>query len=660
MYLGAPYGALWKSSDNGYSWVTASADQLPNPGVADLVIVPGRSGIRFLLTGDPDCILDPNEPALGSESCQSRGIVKSTDGGKTWTDTSIGAWYDRNGKVLDNFWNFPSRKVARKLLLHPRNHRVMWTVVHGYSYATKSFDGMIFRTEDGGQSWRNTLFVQDGLLKDIEQDPADPDVLYAGGRTVYRSRDAGRSWQSLQSLGLPADSSVKRCEVAVRPAREGGVFVYVILKHSRSAQLYVQRNSESKFELVCSTAESPEWRTALAVHPFNSNLVFLSSGNKVHRLVQELGIWKSKFSGGGIHDDVHDLTFDPTGEWIYASTDGGLYASRDSGNTWENRSKGLNVAECWGVAVAESDTLHILAGLQDCGTILYNDIQSENPGWYIVRGGDGMQPWIHPLQADYFVANDGNNNLISSSPDGGKNWNTNLSPTRTQRGMYVRPFVVCPRRSHVWYTGYHDLFTTVNYGKDWKQVPVSPLPPGGDKIVAIAVSASDTATLYVAYSNPSWQDVSANKLFVSRDAGQNWKDISAGLRAVSWAQITSLAVHPGNPEHVFVGFRGGLDIKIMQHRTAGSSGGKWEDVSNGLPDDADINCLIVDDAEEPDLYAGTHVGIFRKRNSSSDWEDFNENLPRVMVSGLAYQRKNKILVAGTHGRGVWWRRTIQN
>ena len=143
LFLGSPYGGLYKSIDDGLSW-----DEFPlgnfTPGIADFVIHPKNKNTYFVLTGDADCVLDPNNPALGSEACQSGGIFQSIDSGHTWTTEPVGNWYDTKRKIIPGFWKFPSLKVMRRLIINPLRPKIMYVVLHTYNYGTKSFDGYVY------------------------------------------------------------------------------------------------------------------------------------------------------------------------------------------------------------------------------------------------------------------------------------------------------------------------------------------------------------------------------------------------------------------------------------------------------------------------------------------------------------------------------------
>lgn len=652
IFVGSPYGGLWCSSDSGSHWQSSGTDQLPNIGIADLVFHPKKPSVCYLATGDPDCIIDPNVPALGCESCQSRGVVKSMDGGKSWS-TPIGEWVDFSGKLDTGFWSFPSRKILRRLFIHPKHPEVLLAVIHSYSYKTRSYDGYIYRSADAGEHWSPVYCGTDALFKDLEVQPSSPDIIYVGGRSLVCSRDGGQTWNSLSGHGLPADSLVQRCEIGICKTRPKAIYVLCVLKDNRSNEIYYSANEGAFFEKIASVVPSPPWRTALVVDPSNPDLLYYSAGNRICSLTRTPKGWVTGNAGAGVHDDIHDLTFSPDGNTLYASSDGGLYASEDHGRTWKNQSAGLNIAECWSVSVAQSGPLTVLSGFQDCGTQQLRVHGDSLDGWNIVRGGDGMECAIDRKKPAFQYATDGNNNLIARSEDGGITWSRNLAPTRTQSGQYLRPFLLQPKNTSTVYTAYQDVFRSVNQGESWQSVSVFKTTTEGQSVIALAIAPSDTMIIYAAFPNATWSETVSGRLFKSADGGKTWKDVSKGLRGSSYSQISSVAVDPFDAGHVLVGFRGGWEIKVMESRTGGTGERPWINYSTGLPSDADVNAILFAADVKRSVFIGTHIGVFSRSEGMQDWKILGKGLPRVLAVDLDLKKETGELYVATHGRGIW-------
>ncbi|MBL0103390.1 MAG: hypothetical protein IPP51_06270 [Bacteroidetes bacterium] len=612
IFCGSPYGALYSSSDAGKSWKVLKHES----GVADYVINPKNRKIRYLVTGDPDCILNPNEPALGSESCQSSGILKSTDGGKSWTSVSIGIWYDVNRNAIPDFWKFPTKNVIRRLIIHPKNGS-LYAVLHTFNNKTKSFDGFIYRSTDGGKTWFVSLSAPCGFLRDLEMNPKNPKILYTAGSKIFKSEDGGVTWIQIMNDVFPTDSLITRIEVACSPVHSSWLYVLFVSPSQKKNIIYFSADNGLSFRKTGVFNMSPEWRTCLAINPGNDKQICFTSANTVIYAERIDTSFKIFYNSTAMHDDVHEIVFQKGANKLFVGTDGGLYYSTPGENLWNYCSSGQNIAECWGVAVAQKGEAVVLAGLQDCGTILYRPDSSGKFEWYQVRGGDGMKPAFDPSNSNICYANDGNNNLIARSDSGGVKWNANISTYKPQ-GAYLRPFVVDPVNPATIYTGYHQLYRSSDRGAHWDTLPL-PSPDVFGSIIAIAIAPSDNRFIYIAYENPCWSETTLNRLFMSQDGGSTWKDISPGLTGVKYSSISSLAVDPLNQYHVAVGFHGGWAIKTMSSEAAGLNS-SWVDNSAGLPVECDVYCLIFDRSNPMHLFAGTLKGVWQLKANTVAWE----------------------------------------
>ena len=650
LFLGSPYGGLYKSIDDGLSW-----DEFPlgnfTPGIADFVIHPKNKNTYFVLTGDADCVLDPNNPALGSEACQSGGIFQSIDSGHSWTTEPVGNWYDTKRKIIPGFWKFPSLKVMRRLIINPLRPKIMYAVLHTYNYGTKSFDGYVYSSMDAGKNWYVSLYTPGERLKDLEINPANPKIIYAGGNNVYRTENGGKLWQPLHTNGLLSDSLSIRCEITTVPTHARMLYVLMSNRKSKQNEIYFSNNAGNSFRLVGKGSLSPDWRTTLAVDPADTSRIYFSCGNKVGCFVSDGKEYKLFNTVNSIHDDLHELTIDPKTGKIFASTDGGLYGSEDKGATWKNMNYGLNVAECWSVAVTQNGSQKILSGLQDCGTILFDEDSTEDYLWRTVRGGDGMDVIFDTQNPLICYSADGNNNIFCRSTDGGNRWSRNLA-IFNEACAYLHPFSLNPQNPSTVFLPYKNLYKSINRGETFEKLPSEGISPSNEVIAAIAIAPTDSNIIYIAFSNPVWSETPKEKLFLSMNGGQSWNDVSSGLVGVKDLNITSVVADPLDPMHITVGFHGAGTIKSM-HSFQGGKNNSWKDNSEGLPVEADINALLYDTGEPNTLFAATHRGVWKKTTASSSWTLLGTGLPLMMVSDLDICNDSHVLFAGTHGRGIW-------
>ncbi|MFM7216385.1 MAG: hypothetical protein ACKO1U_00045, partial [Bacteroidota bacterium] len=376
-----PFDGIRIAPMSDMKWRRPAMKGMPAIGVADLFSL-DRMGKRLVaLTGDADGGLDPDYPAMNSESIQSRGLFLSRDGGENWLGP-IGIWHRKDSTVDEGFWKYPSLKIARKFIV-PKNGRGPWfVVVFTCRYATRGYDSWVYRSTDRGKNWFPVLFKEDGWFKDLMFDPCNSKRIYCCGRTVYRSDDNGSTWSDIGKMGLPPDSVVNRCLISFTRYEPDALYVLVNNRKSGFNELYRSAFPGDSLRRLISGAISPPWRTAFAADPSQKGRFLFSAGNRVNRFESSGNAWRAIPVSSGPHDDIHELTTDHASGSVYASTDGGLFRTFDGGTHWEDLSSGLDAMEGWGVSAAnDSGRLVMLCGTQDCGTLLYrpaSDGSTEN------------------------------------------------------------------------------------------------------------------------------------------------------------------------------------------------------------------------------------------------------------------------------------------
>ncbi len=186
LYAGAATGGLWKSTDNGLTWAALFTDQ-PTLGVSGIAIDPTNSSVIYCATGDGD----------GNDT-YSMGVIKSTDGGASWTTTGLN-------------WATTAARNTRMLRMSPADPQTLFCAANNG----------LWKTSDGGGVWAK---VADGSFHDVEFKPDDPGVVYACGDQFYRSIDGGSTFTTT-GAGLPAATLVNRMRIAVSAADPIKVYV---------------------------------------------------------------------------------------------------------------------------------------------------------------------------------------------------------------------------------------------------------------------------------------------------------------------------------------------------------------------------------------------------------------------------------------------------
>ena len=612
MYVGAPDGGLWKSTNGGTSWTT-NTDFLTIIGCSDLAIDPTNTQIMYLATGD----LEGNKNSIG--------VLKSTDGGTTWNTTGA-SW------PISNYW-----KIS-KMLMNPANPLNMLIATNVG----------VFRTTDG---WVTSSFRQGGNFKDMEFKPGDANTVYTAGTTFWKSTDNGVNWSQVTS-GLPS-TNVSR--IALGVSAGNAAYVYALIgkagdivgdKYSFLG-MYRSVDDGANFSLRSSTPNLLGYATngldlggqafydlAIAVSPTNAENV--TTGGVNH--------WKSTNGGttwtnlsfwasGEVHADVHELNYLPgSSTTLFSCNDGGIFKSTDDGDNFVDISHNLAIAQVVGIGLSANVATTIVNGEQDNGTNL-----KTGSSWANISGGDGGECII-----DYT----NNNTIYIQYVEGAFSRSDNAGATSTSitSGLptgfdFYSTWVMDPVNPNRLYVGgIPTLYTTADKGANWTALGT---PAGTGTIKGIAVAPSNTTIIYTV------KDDAVSK---STNSGGAFSNIT-GTLPVGSAALTSIKVSNTNPDKIWVTFSGYSDGNKVFKSTDG--GTTWTNISTGLPN-LPINIIVsVNGSADDAVYAGADMGVYYLDNLAAGWVAYNTNLPNTAVRDLEIYYPTNKLRAGTYGRGVW-------
>ena len=611
IYIGAAAGGLWKSTDGGSTWLQPTTDRLPSIGVSSIAIDYTNPLIIYIGTGDADAF-----------DSYSIGVLKSTDGGLTWSQTGLK-------------WTTNQVRSICKLLIDPVDPNILFA-------ATK--DG-IYKTTTGGNSW---TIVKTGVFRDMEFKPGNSQVIFAAGTSFYRSDDGGNTFNNV-TTGLPISTVVDRLSIAVTLADTN--YVYVAGGKSTNSGFHglyksvdggitfvVQSNSPNIYGWETDAADvgGQSWYAmTLCVSPTDPEKIYSGGVN----------IWESQNGGVDwsinahwlypttspiqyVHADHHFMEF--IGSVLYAGCDGGIYKSTDGGINWTDKSTGLSISQFYRIGGAKNDPGLFMAGAQDNGSIL-----RQNGQWSQIIGADGMEVAIDPVNtANIFGAIQYGS--IFRSTDGGLTNELLNDSTVNESGDWVTPFMLDPANHNRFYVGYTNVWSWDSIGSTWAKL--SNL--SGNIITGLMVSDANPDYIYI---------IRGNSIYKSIDGGGNFTNITTGL-PFGLAQLTYIAVHPTDAGKIWVTFSG---------RSAGNkvffspdTGQTWINESINLPN-IPVNCIAYLNGTNDGLYIGTDMGVFYKDNTLSAWQPFWNGLPNVVVTELEPNYVSNKLRAGTYGRGAW-------
>lgn len=614
VYVGAPAGGLWRSTNGGASW-TVMTDFLSVIGCAHLAINPLNPNSMFLATGD-----------RGGTDTYSIGLLRSYDGGVTWSPTSPNLTFGVN----------QSRRI-RKILINPQDtSKIIVGTTQG-----------IFYSANGG-----SVFTPRSSMPTVDMEfvPGNPSKVYAVGAQFIRSQNGGLSWtQPFQTpKGWPSIPAT-RMEVAVTPADSSYVYVLIAATNNGFGGLVRSTDFADSFALMSTTPNILGWSPtggdtggqgwydlALAASPINKDLIF-AGGVNVWSSSNGGATWtiRGQWQGNSaphIHADIHWLEFIPgQGNNLMCANDGGIYRLNAGATNWVDLSNGIPITQIYRMSQSVQNANILSYGAQDNGSNLHDN----QGGWKLVWGGDGMETQIDPQNANYVYAASQYGNMVRSI-NGGQSFSNIKNNGITETGAWVTPYSLSAVDPSKIIAGYDNIWISNDRGDSW------------NKVTNFSLGTKYSLLKFYDKSS-SWAVAirgSSIIRYINVDNGQG-VTINGNL---PFGSFTSLAIHPTDSLTMWVTYSGYTSGQKIFVTTNG--GGNWVNISANLPN-IPCNTVAFDNNNLEALYVGTDVGVYYRDNTMSSWLRYSEDLPNVIVNELDIHQATQKLRAATYGRGIW-------
>lgn len=613
IYVGAPSGGFWKTTDAGVTW-TKHITGMTRLGVSAIVVDYNNPNTIYIATGDRD-----------GNDVPGYGVWRSTDGGLTWAPRNTGM----------------GNRIINDLIIHPTNPNIL---------IAAASNRRIYRSTNGGASWTASADIGHNP-KDIAMHPGNPNILYASGTRFHRSTDGGATWTRITSV-LPG--TPQRMALAVSPDEPN--WVYVLAGGNNGLiGIYRSTNSGVSFSLRTNTPNILDYATngsgtasqawydlVMVADPTDANVIYTGGVNLWKSTdggstMNCVSYWVGPTGGGiaGVHADQHALEFSPLNGLLYNGNDGGLYVTPDNGTTWTDLSDGLAIAQIYKIGVSQQTEDFVINGYQDNGTAisLGNVFQTE-------IGGDGMECIIDPTTDQYLYGalyyGD-----IRRSTNGGANF-AGISNTIPEQGAWVTPYKLDPNNANRMFAGFDNVWRNdaVRTGTAWTRISNF---ASTSNIRDIAIAPSNSNVVYISKYDNSFR-VSNNALAAS----PTWTNRAASLPVNN--EPLDIEIDPTDPQHVFIA----LNRRIYESTNGGIS---WTNISGTLPD-INLNTIVIDkDSPVEAMYVGMDVGIYYRDNTLSDWVPYSTGMPNVEITELEIHYNGaecrSFLYAATYGQGLW-------
>ena len=661
-YMGTVGGGIWKTTDDGINWKNISDGFLKTATVGAISVSESNPNIVIAGMGE--------HAARGVMTSMGDGVYKSTDAGKTWKHMGL----DKTRHISD-------------IIIDPTNPNIVFVSAQGAQYGASSERG-IYKSVDGGETWKNVLFVDTNTgASGLTMDMTNPTILYAamwqhrrfpwtmesGGKNsgIYKSTDSGETWQQLTE-GLPKEMG--KIGISVSRANPERVFA-VIEAEGEKGGVYRSDDAGKKWTLINKD------RINIARSWYYME-IFADTQNEDIVYVLNAPVTKSIDGGKTFtplptpHGDNHDLWIDPlNNQRMVNSNDGGSNVSNNGGKSWSTQ-ENQNTAQFYRVITDNLVPYNVYGGQQDNSTVAIasrtNDRGIDWKDWYAVAGGESAFLAFDPDNPkliyggtyqgniDKWDADTKESKPIKEYPELG----LSISPENAKyRYNWNAPIITSPHDRKTIYHGGNVVFKSTDEGQSWSVISPDLTRNekdkhglGGRPFTNEAAGGEIYNTLTYLTESPHeegviWSGSDDGLVHITKDGGKNWTNVTPA--DAKDGIINSIEVSPHDPATAYIILMRykSMDFENYIYKTT-DYGVTWTKITNGITGDNTFTRVVREDKKVKGLlYAGTETGMFISLDDGMHWQPLQLNLPLTPINDLIIQDND--LVAATAGRAFW-------
>lgn len=665
-YFGSTGGGVWKTEDAGSSWRNISDGFFKTGSVGAIAVAESDPNVLYVGMGE--------HAVRGVMTSHGDGIYKSVDAGKTW----------------EHLPGFEKSRHIAALRIHPQNPDVVWVAVQGALHGPSEERG-IYKTTDGGKTWRKTLYINENTgAADLSLDMTNPRILYAtvwehrrlpwvvqSGKKgselsgLYKSTDAGETWTKLRD-GLP--KVVGKTAISVSRANANRVYANIeaegdkggVYRSDDAGKTWAQVNKSRV------TVARAWYYIEIEADPQNPDVVYCINAPVLKSI-----------DGGRTFTPIAVPHGDNHGWWIHPhnnkniinANDGGANISFNGGASWSTQ-ENQPTAQFYRVIADNRFPYHLYAGQQDNTTV---EIVSRTAGggigwkdWSIVAGGESaFIAFDDPNDPQKIYGGSYHSNLevldlktdktkdVMEYPIGG----LAMRPSEMRyRFNWNSPLVASPQRKGVLYHGGNVVFRSTDGGQSWEVISPdltrndkTKQGDGGEPFTNEGAGGEVYNTLaYVAVSPHAygtlWAGSDCGLVHLTQDDGKTWQNVTPP--DLGEALVNSIEVSPHDPATAYIAaskykFN---DFTPLMYVTK-DFGKTWKKIVNGIENESFAKVVREDPVRKNLLYAGTELGFYVSYNGGEQWQKLQLNLPVVPITDLLI--KDNDLIAATAGRAFW-------
>ena len=552
-YFGAVGGGVWKSEDGGETWRCVSDSTFRTSSVGAITIAPSDPNVVYVGMGETD---------IRGNISPGDGVYRSTDGGITWSHRGL-----------------PDAQMIADIVVHPDDANTVLVSSMGNVF-TANADRGIFKSTDGGASWRKVLYRNDSTGgMSLKMDPNNPRIIYASlwqayrnayslssggsGSGLFKSMDGGETWKEITTNpGMPK-GTLGKINVDVSRAQRNLVWAMI---EGENGGLFRSADGGSTWSRINTSAElrqRPWYFNHVYADPKDASTVYVLNVN-----------WHKSIDGGRSfspmptnHADHHDLWIDPTDpKRMILANDGGAVVSEDGGRHWTEDD--IATAQFYHVSVDNHFPYRLYGAQQDNTTCsiphrIIGGWSIDRSDWYSVAGFESGYVVPHPTDPDITFGGNYSGYLGRKSQRLNQEQDISVYPNnpigegakdRGERFQWTFPIVFSPHDTSVMYTTSQHVWRSTNEGMSWTRISgdltrndTTKQRASGGPITKDNTGVEVYNTIFTFAESPVakgtlWAGSDCGLIHVSTDNGTTWTNVTpSGLPE---AQISIIEASP--------------------------------------------------------------------------------------------------------------------
>ncbi len=668
LFVGTASGGVWKTTNNGVTWIPVF-DEQGSSSIGSITLSSSNPDVVWVGTGEPD---------NRQSSSWGDGAYKSTDGGRNWKNMGLRDTH-HIGKIVIHPEN-PDIVYVAALghLWGPNEERGLFRTTNG----GKTWTNVLFIDENTGcvdvaMDSENPIILYAATYQRRRRgwgfNGGGP------GSGIYKTTDGGETWTKL-GKGLPSGSAGR---IGIDIYRNDPNIVYAIIEHKEGG-VFRSEDKGLTWKRMSEINPRPMYYSKIRIDPNNdlriwvlgSQMFFSEDGGRswnpelLARTVREKR---------AVHGDHHAMWINPSNsDHMILGSDGGIYFSYDRGIYWDFVDT-LPIGQVYEISYDMRKPYYVIGGLQDNGSwqgpsAAWFRPKITNDEWFRVGGADGFYSQVDPEDYTRIYSesqNAGIERLDLKTSEYKSIRPVPEDPAEIFRFNWNSPFLMSTHDSNTLYLGGNKLFISENGGETWKttidltsqidreKLPLMDVLPDKNTlskhdgtlfygtITTISESPQQKGLLYVGTDDGNLQ--------ITKDGGKTWKNVTKNIPKIPKYTYVSriVASHHalGTAYATWDGHRND-DFKAYVFLTK-DFGESWTDISNNLPEGGTVSVIREHHRNPNLLFIGTERGAYFSINKGISWIKFTNNFPVVPVDDIAIHPRDNDLIFGTHGRSIW-------